>query len=275
MLGILAGTFIASYEMKRRGGDPDILWDGLIWAVPAGIVGSRLWYCTTDILNGNTRYIDEPVRILNITEGGLHFYGGILFAGLAFLIYSRIKKLDMRLIADTAAPAILIGQAIARPANFINQELYGPPTDLPWGIAIDSHSRIPPWTDLARFPIETTRFHPTFAYEIILNLLGAAILLWLGHRYVKKIKPGTIFTGWLIAEGIGRVIVESFRPDQPRLAGTDLSYSRLVAAIMAVVGILILLAKYEVIRIPFIKPEPTSYKISAPKKSEIPTEDSK
>jgi phosphatidylglycerol---prolipoprotein diacylglyceryl transferase len=261
MLGVVVGAYIAGLEIQRRGGNPEHLWDGLLWALPAGILGARLWYCATDILGGNSRYLDNPLRIINITEGGLHFYGGILFAGVVFYFYTRYHKIDLRLIVDAVGPSLLIGQAVARPANFINQELYGQPTDLPWGISISQHSRISPWNDMLQFPEATTRFHPTFAYEIILNLFAAALLIWIAHRFTKKIRPGSIFLGWLIFEGIGRVILENFRPDQPRFAGTDLSYSSVVAAAMAFVGIIVLLIKYEIIRLPGISSGPKTYKI--------------
>jgi phosphatidylglycerol:prolipoprotein diacylglycerol transferase len=153
-------------------------------------------------------------------------------------------------------------QAIVRPANFINQELYGQPTTLPWGIRIEEIHRIAPWKNMYDFPYETTFFHPTFAYEMVWNFLAAGFLLWLALEFKKKIKPGTIFASWLILEGIGREIIEFFRPDQPRLAGTDISYSRIVAGLMILVGIIWLLVKYGIIKLPFLKPGPDAYKLS-------------
>jgi phosphatidylglycerol:prolipoprotein diacylglycerol transferase len=166
------------------------------------------------------------------------------------------------------APALLIGQAVVRPANFINQELYGPPTDLPWGIPIDAVHRIPPWNDLSRFPLETSRFHPTFAYEVIWNFLAAGLLLWVARRFSKKLKPGALFAGWLILEGVGRVWIEWFRPDQPRVPGTAISYSRIVAMLMTVVGVIWLLIRYEVIHLPFVSPGPASYVVTSSESSE-------
>jgi phosphatidylglycerol:prolipoprotein diacylglycerol transferase len=246
--------------MRRQGGDPEHLWEGLIWAIPAGVIGARLWYVVNEILGGSEYYLVEPVRILRIWEGGLHFYGAVLFGGLAFFAYARRRHVDMRLILDVVSPSLLIGQGIARFANYINQELYGPPTGLPWGIPIAPQNRVPPWRDLSRYP-ESTRFHPTFAYEMLWNFAAGALLLWLSHRYEKKIKPGSLFAGWLILEGVGRVWIESFRPDQPLLPGTGLSYSRLVAAVMAIAGAAILLIKYEVIRVPFLSPGPDTYSV--------------
>jgi hypothetical protein len=96
------------------------------------------------------------------------------------------------------------------------------------------------------------------------NYFAAGLLMTLSRRYKKQIKPGTMFAGWLVLAGFGRVMIELFRPDQPRIPGTDLSYSRLISAIMFVVGVVILLVKYEVIKLPYLSPGPDSYKIVDP-----------
>lgn len=263
--GAVVGTWVAAREVRRRGEQPDYVWDGLVWALLAGIVGARIWYVVNDILGGGSRYLDDPISIIYITEGGLHFYGAILFGGLAAFLYARRQKLDVWLILDSVAPSLLIGQAVARPANLINQELYGPPTSLPWGIPIDAQHRLPPWNDLGRFPEESTRFHPTFAYEMIWNLLAAGLLLWISHRFHKKLKPGTMFAAWLILAGVGRFVIEWFRPDQPRVPGTNISYSRIVSGLMALAGTLMLLVKYGVITLPFLPPGPETYTLAPSK----------
>ena len=273
ILSVVVGEWIAGREVRRRGERSDHLWDALVWAIPAGIVGARLWYVANDILGGGSRYFSNPARILRITEGGLHFYGAILFAGLAFYAYARRHKLDMRLILDSVGPSLLIGQGLARLGNLINQELYGPPTELPWGIPIAAVHRIPPWDDLQRFPEESTRFHPAFAYEMTWNFLSAGLLLWVSHRFLKRLKPGAMFAGWLILAGVGRVLIESFRPDQPRVPGTDLSYSRIVAGAMAVVGVVLLLIQYGVLRLAYLPPRPDCYVI-APQSSSQPSQES-
>ncbi len=262
-VGIILAGMIAEWGVKQRGENGDHIWELLIWAVPFGIVGARLWYVVNDILGGGRYYLENPIRMINIPEGGLHFYGAVLFGVLGGFIYVKKNELDFRIFLDAAAPALLIGQALVRPANFINQELYGPPTDLPWGIAIDAAHRIAPWKNMYQFPFETTRFHPAFAYEMLWNFLAAGILLWIALEYKNRIKPSSIFAGWLILEGFGREIIEFFRPDQPRLAGTDISYSRIAAGVMILVGIIWLLIRYEIIRIPFLKPGSDSYRLSA------------
>jgi phosphatidylglycerol:prolipoprotein diacylglycerol transferase len=214
-----------------------------------------------DIFGGGRSFIDTPGRLFRITEGGLHIYGAILFGGLVAYIYARKKKIDLWMLLDAVGPALLIGQALARPANYINQELYGPPTDLAWGIPIDEVNRIPLYQNLEVYPVETTRFHPTFAYEIIWNFLAAGVLLWVTRRFKARVKPGAAFAAWLLLAGIGRVVIESFRPDQPRIPGTEFSYSRLVAALMAIAGLVWLLIRYEVIKIPFLSPGPENYQV--------------
>lgn len=262
--GIVVGTWLAAYEVRRRGGNPSLVWDGLAWVAPAGIVGGRLYYVLNDILGGGTRYLENPISIINIPEGGMHYFGGLLLGALAAYLFVRHNKMDMWRIVDSVAPSLLIGQAIARPGNFINQELYGQPTDLPWGIPIDAVKRRPPWNDLALFPEETTRFHPAFAYEMIWNFAAGGLLLWLGRRFPKKMKPGAVFAAWLVLAGVGREIIEFFRPDQPRVPGTDISYSRIVAGLMIIAGTIWLLVRYEVIRLSFLSPGPESYAAAPP-----------
>jgi len=266
-IGVFVGGWVTEKELTRRGGKAETVWDALLWVLPSAVIGSRIWYVLNDILGGGRTYIENPGRIIRIQEGGLHIFGGIVFGLLAAYLFARKNKVDLLLLMDSVAPGLLIGQAVARPANFINQELYGPPTDLPWGIPISPENRIPPWNNLDRYPVDATRFHPTFAYEMIWNFLTAGLLLWLVRRYEDKIKPGTAFAGWLVAAGVGRVIIETFRPDQPRIPGTALSYSRLIAGLMALAGIVWLLIRYEVIEIPFLPSGPEDYRLPSKRRS--------
>jgi phosphatidylglycerol:prolipoprotein diacylglycerol transferase len=268
MLGVVVATWMATLGFKRRGQDPDYIWDSLIWILPAGIIGARLWYVLNTTLGGNLRYINDPISILNIREGGLHYFGAIVFGAIAFFIYARKMGLDIWLALDSVAPGLLIGQAVARPANFINQELYGPPTNLPWGIKIQAPHRIPPWTDLIQYPVETTRFHPAFAYEILWNIFAAGLLLIIERRFKDKVKPGVIFGSWLILAGIGRNVIEFFRPDQPTFPGTGFSYSRFVAILMILAGVLLILIIYNVISFRLIRGK-DSYQIAPPLEEQI------
>jgi phosphatidylglycerol---prolipoprotein diacylglyceryl transferase len=233
------------------------------------VVGARLWYVANTTLGGNPYYMQNPGQILNIPQGGLHFYGGLLFGGIAMIIYIRRNNLDAWLLMDVAAPVTMIGQAIARPANFINQELYGQPTTLPWGIPIDAAHRISQYSDMTLYPA-STRFHPTFAYEMIWNFVTAGTLLWLARKFPEKFKPGAMFGWWLVLAGVGRVLIEFFRPDQPRISGTGVSYSALVAGLMALAGAIMLLVRYSYIRLKFAENWEEQYQINEqPQKTEI------
>jgi phosphatidylglycerol:prolipoprotein diacylglycerol transferase len=262
MIGVVVGSLIVERELRRRGENGDRIWDALIWVLPAGIIGARLWYVANATLGGNRYYVENPAQIINIPQGGLHIFGGLLFGAIALLYYLRKNKLDPWIFLDSAGAGMLIGQAIGRIANFINQELYGPPTTLPWGIPISAQHRIAPYSDLSRFPFETTRFHPTFAYEMLWNLSAAGLLLWLSRRYEKDLKPGALFAGWLVMAGVGRVIIELFRPDQPKIGNTGISYSSLVSALMAVAGAILLMARYKAINPKFAEGWEEEYQVS-------------
>jgi phosphatidylglycerol:prolipoprotein diacylglycerol transferase len=264
MIGVIAGALIVERGLRQRGENGDRIWDALIWVLPAGIIGARLWYVFNAILGGNRSYLDNPASILRVWEGGLHIFGGFLFGSIALLYYLRQNRLDPWLFLDAAGPAALVGQGIGRLANFINQELYGPPTDLPWGIPIAAEHRLPQFGDLGLFPVETTRFHPTFAYEMLWNFASAGLLLWLARRYKEDLRPGALFAGWLVLAGVGRVIIESFRPDQPRIEGLGISYTSLFAALMAIAGALLLMIRYQVIHPRFAKEWEEEYRLNRP-----------
>src|SRR5215212_4092696 len=264
MIGVIVGSLIVERQLRRRGENGERIWDALIWVLPAGIIGARLWYVINATLGGNRYYVENPGQILNIPQGGLHIFGGLLLGAAALLYYLRQNKLDPWLFLDSAGPAMLVGQAIGRIANFINQELYGPPTTLPWGIPISAEHRLAQYKDLNLFPVETTRFHPTFAYEMLWNFASAGLLLWLSRRYKDDLKPGALFAGWLVLAGVGRVIIEFFRPDQPKIPSLGISYSSVAAALMAIAGAILLMARYKAINLRFAENWEEEYKPSSP-----------
>jgi phosphatidylglycerol:prolipoprotein diacylglycerol transferase len=262
MLGVIVGSLIVEREIKRRGGNGDQVWDVLVWVLPIGILGARLWFVLNATLGGDDRYMNDPAEILRIWNGGLHIFGGFLFGAITLLIYLRRNNLDPWLFLDSAGPAVLIGQGLGRIANFINQELYGPPTTLPWGIPIQLEHRLSEFSDPNQYPFETTRFHPTFAYEMLWNFAAAGLLLWLSRRYKVQIKPGTIFAGWLLLAGFGRVWIEFFRPDQPKIPDLGISYSAVFAALMAIAGAVMLMARYKAINLSFAEDWEEEYQIA-------------
>ena len=116
MLGAVIATWLAEKEIKRRGEKGERVWDALVWVLPIGIIGARIWYVVNNIFGGSTYYIENPIKILYVWEGGLHIFGGFLFGGIALIIYLQKRKMDVWLFLDSIAPATLIGQAVARPA---------------------------------------------------------------------------------------------------------------------------------------------------------------
>ena len=273
MTGVIIGSLIAERELRRRGENGERIWDALIWLLPIGILGARLWFVVNAVLGGNRSYIEDPASIIRIWEGGLHIFGGFLFGAVALLIYLRQNKLDPWLFFDAAGPAMLIGQGIGRIANFINQELYGPPTTLPWGIPIQAEHRLVQCRDLNLFPVETTRFHPTFAYEMLWNFAAAGLLLWLSRRYRENIKPGTLFAGWLLLAGFGRLFIEFFRPDQPKIPELGISYTSIFAALMAISGAVMLMVRYKALNLKFAENWEEEYQISNPVEQAQPMEE--
>jgi phosphatidylglycerol---prolipoprotein diacylglyceryl transferase len=242
MSGVLVGAWFAEREVRRRGENGETLIDAMIWPVVVGILGARLWYVVNSTLGGNRSFIEDPMSIIRPPIAGLHFFGGLLFGALALVFYLKRNGYDVWLFLDAVAPVTLLGQAVGRWGNFINQELYGPPTTLPWGISIGAGHRLAPYADLTQFPVDTTRFHPTFAYEMILNVLAFLFIIW----YVRKDeneKPGTAVSLWLICAGFIRVFIEFFRPDQPRIGDSFVSYTMVVAFLMGVTGVILFLAR--------------------------------
>jgi phosphatidylglycerol---prolipoprotein diacylglyceryl transferase len=244
MSGVLIGAWFAEREVRRRGENGEALIDAMVWAIVAGIVGARLWYVMNAIIGGNTSYLSDPMSIIRPPIAGLHFFGGLLFGAIVLIIYLRKAGYDVWLFMDAIAPVTLLGQAIGRLGNVINQELYGPPTNLPWGVLIPAERRLLQYADLSLYPVDTTRFHPTFYYEMILNVLAFLFILWYSRRHEETAKPGTLFSLWLIFAGFNRVLIEFFRPDQPRLGDTFITTSMLVAFLMGVAGVVLYLTRY-------------------------------
>jgi len=258
MTGVIVGSILVERKLKEHGENSDTIWDALVWVLPIGIIGARLWYVLNATIGGSTAYTNNPAEIFYIWHGGLHIFGGFVFGGATLLVYLNKNKLDPWLFLDAAGPAMLAGQAIGRIANFINQELYGPPTTLPWGISISSEHRLPQFASLP----DSTHFHPTFAYEMIWNFASAGLLLWLSRRYKDEIKPGTLFAGWLLLAGTGRAWIELFRPDQPKIGDSIVSYSMVVSALMAIGGAVMLMARYKAINLRTAENWEDEYKIA-------------
>ena len=152
VIGIAIGTFWAAREIEKRRADVDEFYTGLLIAVVSGYFFARLAYVLLDVLDGNSARYATALDVLNIRSGGVNILGGFVGAAVVVLIYARWRKMPIWKYADVVGPTVLIAQAIGRWGNFINQELYGPPTTLPWGILIESGNRIAPYQRPGHLP---------------------------------------------------------------------------------------------------------------------------
>ena len=241
-IGIGIGTWWSSREIERRGHSADELFNGLLVAVISGYIAARFGYVLQDILAGAV--YETFWDMANIRAGGVNILWGFIGSAIATTWFVRWRGLDFWNYADMAGPAIFLAQGIGRWGNFINQELYGPPTTAPWGLLIDARHRIAPYNDLATYPLET-RFHPTFLYESIALLIGFAIMVFLANRYRETLRPGTLFGFFMLWWGGNRAWIELFRPDQPNVGNTPLTWSMLIAIGIALAGLYVLLTLYE------------------------------
>jgi len=202
--GVIAAVMISSRRWAARGGDPDDIGTIALWAVPAGVIGARLYHVATDWKT----YRDDWGAAFNITQGGLGIPGGILLGVIVGIIVVKKKGLPVAPLLDVVAPALPVAQAIGRLGNWFNQELFGRPTNLPWGLKIDLVNRPAGYEQYATF-------HPTFLYEALWSLGIAALLVWIDRS--RKLRPGELFAGYVLGYGIGRLWVEDLRIDHASL----------------------------------------------------------
>jgi phosphatidylglycerol:prolipoprotein diacylglycerol transferase len=238
-IGVIAAALLSQVEAKRRKQNPEIVWDVVFWVVLAGIVGARLWHVFTPppsmIAQGITTqyYLTHPLDLIDIRKGGLGIPGAIIGGALALYLYCRSRRLVFLTWADIAIPGVALAQAIGRWGNFFNQELYGKPTNLPWKIYIDPQHRMPQYANVAYY-------HPLFLYESLWNLLVMGLLLWLGRRFEKWLRPGDIFFMYMILYSIGRFCLEFLRVDASQIAGINFNQT-FVAVVAVVAGLLLYL----------------------------------
>ncbi len=240
VIGIALGAWWAVRELKKRDQPARVIdefYNGLIIVVFSGYLFARLTYVVLDMVDGGQ--YDNLWDVINVRAGGVNILGGFIGAALVGWIYAKWRNLPLWQYADVAGPAILLAQAIGRWGNFINQELYGPPTTLPWGLLIDAPYRLPEYVTL---PADT-RFHPTFLYESIALFVGFILLHFLNNRYREVWQPGTLFGIFLVWWGGNRAWIELFRPDQATLGDTFITYSMLMSIGLALVGVFIALAR--------------------------------
>jgi prolipoprotein diacylglyceryl transferase len=202
-LGALAGVWIMRRRWAAMGGDPEDMTTIALVAIPAGLIGTRIYHVVTDwnrLYSGGRWWPDAFL----IWKGGLGIPGGILLGTLAGVLVARRLKVDVALGFDAAAPAVPLAQAVGRIGNYFNQELFGRPTNLPWGLDVDVAYRP---LKYAQYPT----FHPTFAYEALWNFGLVGFIVLAGKKVV--LRPGRWFPVYLVGYGTGRFWVELMRSD--------------------------------------------------------------
>ena len=201
--GIVVAVWLGERRLVARGGRPGQVQDIALWAVPFGIVGGRIYHVLTD----GEKYFgagQDPVTALYIWQGGLGIWGAIGFGALGAYIGARRQGLRFAPVADALAPGIVLAQAIGRWGNWFNQELFGRPTDLPWGLEIDPEHRP------AGYAAYET-FHPTFLYECLWNIGVAGLVIWADRRF--RLGGGRAFALYVAAYCVGRGWIEMLRID--------------------------------------------------------------
>ena len=200
---ILISVYWSARRYQKRGGDPDLFYDVALWAVPAGIVGARVYHVITspDAYFGQG---GKPLMAFAIWNGGLGIWGAVAGGALAAWLVVRRRGQRLGPIADSLAVPLLAAQALGRWGNWFNQELFGAPTTLPWGLRIDN-------AHLPSGYASGTLFHPTFLYECLWNLAGVAVLLLIDRQI--KVKSGQLFASYIMVYTLGRVWIEMLRID--------------------------------------------------------------
>lgn len=203
LVGIVVAAWMTMRRLAARGGTTDDVLEISLWAVPFGIVGGRIYH----VVSSPQAYFGEggdPWKAFAIWEGGLGIWGAIALGAVGAWIGCRRQGVRFADFADAVAPGLLVAQAIGRLGNWFNQELFGGPTTLPWGLEIDA-AHLPPGLEPG------TLFHPTFLYEMVWNLLAAAVLIWAERRF--RLRHGRVFWAYVMLYTLGRLWIELVRID--------------------------------------------------------------
>ncbi|WP_257158487.1 prolipoprotein diacylglyceryl transferase [Corynebacterium cystitidis] len=238
VIGILVALWLTLRRYRAKGGDPDVVWDAAIVAVPAGIIGGRLYHVITDY----DKYFGPGKNLwdaFNIAGGGLGIWGAVALGGVAVWILFRVKKLPLGPFADAVAPGIIVAQAIGRLGNWFNQELYGRPTDVPW--ALDIYYRVDEAGNFAPLTGQSTgeviaSVHPTFLYELVWNLLVFVFLLWAERKW--RLGHGRVFALYVVGYTLGRFWIELLRDDTANMI-LGLRVNTWVSAIVFIVALIV------------------------------------
>lgn len=232
--GMIAARVWVGIRLTQRGAQPGVALDFTLWAVALGIIGARTYHVITHA--GDYFGPDKNlVEVIMINHGGIAIFGALLGGALGVFIASRLTGIRFWSFADALVPGLLLAQAIGRVGNWFNHELFGGPTTLPWGLEIEPSN--------PAFPVglpSDTLFHPTFLYEIVWNLVGIGVLLWLERRL--RPRWGTFFGMYLIWYGAGRAWIEALRVD-PSFIILGLRTNVLMALITILLGVIIIVVQ--------------------------------
>ncbi|MEK4080152.1 prolipoprotein diacylglyceryl transferase [Solibacillus sp. FSL W7-1436] len=236
--GILLGYIVANKEADKRGLPKDFYTDFLMWAIPISIISARIYYVTMEW----DQYAANPLRAIEIWNGGIAIHGGLIGAILTTIIYCKVKKISFFKVADITVPSLLIGQIIGRWGNFMNQEAHGGPVSR----AFLESLHLPNWL-INQMYIESlsSYVHPTFLYESLWNLVGLIIVLLIR----KHLNRGEVFATYLIWYAIGRFYIEGMRTDSLYLIG-ELRSAQIVSILSLIVAIGLIVYRRFFIKIP-------------------------
>ncbi len=236
--GMVLGTLLARAVAKRTGQDPDMYVSFAIMAIIISVICARLYY----VVFSWDLYKDNLISILNIRQGGLAIYGGVIGGIISAIIFSAIKKVRLGTLLDTACLGLLVGQILGRWGNFFNREAFGGYTDSLFAmqLPVDAVRSVDITNELASHMqvvdgISYIQVHPTFLYECVWNIVVLIILL---ARTKHKRFEGAIFFGYLIGYGLGRAWIEGLRTDQLLIPGTQFAVSQLLSVALVVFGII-------------------------------------
>jgi prolipoprotein diacylglyceryl transferase len=235
LVGIVLATIWTSRRLTKRGAEPGVVLDVILWAVPLGIIFARAYHVFTH--PADYFYPGADLwKTLFIWEGGNAIFGALIGGAVGAYIGCRISGLRFWSFADALAPAMLLAQAAGRLGNYFNHELFGLPTNLPWGLEIESSNPAFP----AGLP-DGTLFQPLFLYEIIWNVIGIVVLLWIERRF--RLRWGKLFAVYLIWYGLGRSYLESIRIDPSEYSFLGIPFNVWAAFAAVVLGVVIFIVQ--------------------------------
>ena len=236
VIGLTALLLVSQREAERRGFAPSHIWNAFLVVAAFALIGGRLYHV---IDQWGQIYSQDPLLAILPPYSGLGLYGGVAGAVVGILIYTRWKKLPLRLALDVVIPGTLFAQGIARWGNFFNQELYGPPTDAPWGITIDCAHRVAAYAcPVGALPTDVPLqgFHPLFFYESSLDIAGGLVALYLSRRFLARLQPGDLAAFWGIWYGAVRTLLEFFREGWNWTVG-GIATAQIVGIVVVIIGV--------------------------------------